>query len=378
MAVMIPFNNPYIPEKALAYIKESLEQGHLSGDGCFSKKCSAWLEERIECRKALLTPSGSAALEMAALLADIRPGDEVIMPSFAYPSTANAFVLRGGVPVFVDIRPDTCNLDGSKIEAAITGRTRAIVPLHYAGIPCEMDTIMELAEKHGLLVIEDTAQSVLSHYKRRPAGSIGHLAALSFHETKNLMSGEGGALLINDPRFIARAEILREKGTDRVRYLKGEVDKYTWIDIGSSHLMNELTAALLLAQFEAADETTARRVSLWREYQQAFSQLEKSNKALRPSLPIDCTTNGHIYYLILSGPEERRALIGRLRDDGIEATFHYVPLHSSPAGKKFGCVSGDLSNTDRISGSLVRLPLWPGMEKDQERVIAAVVRALGD
>ncbi|HTY12729.1 MAG TPA: dTDP-4-amino-4,6-dideoxygalactose transaminase [Candidatus Omnitrophota bacterium] len=378
MAVMIPFNNPYIPEKALAYIKESLEQGHLSGDGCFSKKCSAWLEERIECRKALLTPSGSAALEMAALLADIRPGDEVIMPSFAYPSTANAFVLRGGVPVFVDIRPDTCNLDGSKIEAAITGRTRAIVPLHYAGIPCEMDTIMELAEKHGLLVIEDTAQSVLSHYKRRPAGSIGHLAALSFHETKNLMSGEGGALLINDPRFIARAEILREKGTDRVRYLKGEVDKYTWIDIGSSYLMNELTAALLLAQFEAADETTARRVSLWREYQQAFSQLEKSNKALRPSLPIDCTTNGHIYYLILSGPEERRALIGRLRDDGIEATFHYVPLHSSPAGKKFGCVSGDLSNTDRISGSLVRLPLWPGMEKDQERVIAAVVRALGD
>lgn len=374
----IPFNKPFIPQKTMEYITDVISQGHLSGNGPYAKRCHGWLELKLNCQMALLTPSGTAALEMAALLADIQAGDEVIMPSFTFPSTANAFVLRGGVPVFVDIRPDTCNLDETKIEAAITPKTRAIVPVHYAGVACEMDTIMAIAKKHGLLVIEDAAQGAMSCYKGKSLGSIGQLAALSFHDTKNLTAGEAGALLVNDPRFMDKAEIVRDKGTDRGRFFRGEVDRYSWVDEGSSYLPNAFTEAFLWAQLEQAESITQRRLEIWNRYHLAFEGLEKANKVRRPTVPEECAINAHIYYLILPGLEQRNAFIDRLSSLGIKAVFHYVPLHSSAAGRKYGRTSGELRITQKVSESLVRLPLWIGLEPHLDGVIQGVIDVVGD
>lgn len=301
----IGFNKPYLTGRELDHIGEAHAKSKLSGDGRFTGLCNTWLEQRTGCHKALLTHSCTAALEMSAILADIQPGDEVIMPSYTFVSTANAFVLRGGVPVFVDIRPDTLNIDESLIEAAITDKTKAIVPVHYAGVACEMDAIMAIANRYKLLVIEDAAQGVLANYKGRALGSIGHLGCFSFHETKNIISGEGGALLINDPRLVDRAEVIREKGTNRSRFFRGEVDKYTWEDIGSSYLPGEITAAFLWAQMQEADAITAQRVDIWNRYHEAFENLEKSGRLRRPVIPVDCNHNAHMYYLLLRDLKER-------------------------------------------------------------------------
>jgi dTDP-4-amino-4,6-dideoxygalactose transaminase len=371
----IPFNKPYMTGKELWYISQAHASGHLAGDGQFTKKCSAWLEQRIGCQKALLTHSCTAALEMAAILADIQPGDEVIMPSYTFVSTANAFVLRGGVPVFVDIRPDTLNIDETKIEAAITPRTKAIAPVHYAGVACEMDAIMDIARRHNLLVIEDAAQGIMSTYKGRPLGSIGHMAALSFHETKNIISGEGGALLINDPRFVERAEMIREKGTNRSQFFRGQVDKYTWVDVGSSYLPGEVIAAFLWAQMEEADVINKRRLDIWSNYHQWFASLEKAGKVQRPTVPRECVHNAHMYYLLLPSLEQRTALIDRLKTKGIHTVFHYIPLHSSPRGQAVGRAVGDMTNTNNTGDHLVRLPMWLGLEDQLAEVIAEVVAA---
>jgi dTDP-4-amino-4,6-dideoxygalactose transaminase len=374
----LPFNRPFVVGKEIQYIREAIRYGHLSGDGPFTRKCQVWLEQRLGCQKALLTHSCTAALEMAALLADIQPGDEVIMPSYTFVSTANAFVLRGAVPVFVDVRPDTLNLDESRIEAAITPQTRAIVPVHYAGVACEMDAVMAIAERHGLMVIEDAAQALMSTYRGRPVGSDGHLAAVSFHETKNVMCGEGGALLINDRRWVDRAEIIREKGTNRSQFFRGQVDKYTWVDIGSSYLPSDLNAAFLLAQLEEGESITRRRLQLWEQYHEAFAGLECEGKVRRPVIPGHCLHNAHMYYLILESLQVRSHLLDRLRAGGIKAVFHYVALHSSPAGRKYGRADGDLPRTQEISDRLVRLPLWVGMtERDVKDVVRTVYEALG-
>jgi dTDP-4-amino-4,6-dideoxygalactose transaminase len=358
----IPFNKPYMTGKELWYISQAHAKLALAGDGEFTKKCNAWLEQRIGCYKALLTHSCTAALEIAAILIDIQPGDEVIMPSYTFVSTANAFVLRGGVPVFVDIRPDTLNIDESKIEAAITPRTKAIVPVHYAGVSCEMDAIMVVAKRHNLIVIEDAAQGIMSKYKERPLGSIGHLATLSFHETKNIISGEGGALLVNDPRFVERAEIIREKGTNRSQFYRGQVDKYTWVDIGSSYLPGEVIAAFLLAQTEEAENITAGRKHIWNEYHSSFAEGEKREKFRRPIIPAVCEHNAHMYYLLLPSLEKRTNFIEQLKEADIHTVFHYVPLHLSPAGKKYARISSKLPVTENLSDRLVRLPLWVGMD----------------
>lgn len=359
---LIPFNKPYMTGRELSYISQAHQSGALSGDGVFTKQCNAWLEQRIGCHKALLTHSCTAALEMAAILADIQPGDEVIMPSYTFVSTANAFVLRGGIPVFVDIRPDTLNIDETKIEAAITPRTKAIVPVHYAGVSCEMDTIMDIAQRHGLLVIEDAAQGIMSSYKGRPLGSIGHMAALSFHETKNIISGEGGALLLNDERFAQRAEIIREKGTNRSQFFRGQVDKYTWVDIGSSYLPGEIIAAFLWAQMEEAELITSRRLDIWNRYHDALEHLEQVGKIRRPIIPADCLHNAHMYYVLLDSIETRTSVIEELKQQGINTVFHYVPLHTAPAGIKYGRSYREMSNTLHAAECLLRLPLWLGVE----------------
>jgi dTDP-4-amino-4,6-dideoxygalactose transaminase len=358
MIEKIPFNKPYISGKEIEYMKAAMENGHLSGDGPFTKKCQLWLEEQIGCKKALLTPSCTAALEMTAILAGIKPGDEVIMPSFTFVSTANAFVLRGGVPVFIDIRPDTMNMDENLIEAAITKKTRAIVPVHYAGVACEMDTIMTIAEKYNLLVIEDAAQAISSSYKGRPLGSIGHLAALSFHETKNIHCGEGGALLINDEQFIERAEIIREKGTDRSKFFRGQVDKYTWVDIGSSYLLSELNAAFLWAQLENAEVIINKRLSIWGQYNNALTPLQESGFVCIPFIPDNLKQNGHLYYIKLDHFNKRTEILLYLKTHQVLAVFHYVPLHSSIAGVKFGRFNGLDKYTSAISERLIRLPLF--------------------
>ena len=374
--VRIPFNQPFLTGRELEYIAEAHQNHHLSGDGPFTRRCNAWLERTIGCPKALLTHSCTAALEMAAILVGIRPGDEVIMPSFTFVSTANAFVLRGGVPVFVDVREDTLNIDESKVEEAITAKTRAIVVVHYAGVACEMDAILAIAGRHRLVVIEDAAQAVLASYKGRPLGGLGALGALSFHETKNILCGEGGALLVNDPALAERAEVIREKGTNRSRFSRGEVDKYTWVDIGSSFLPGEVVAAFLWAQMEMAEAITGRRKQIWGKYQEAFAGLEKSGRARRPVVPPNVVSNAHNYYLLLRDGETRDRLIRGLRDDGIHAVFHYVPLHDSPAGKKFGRSSGPLEITRSVAERLVRLPLWLGVEAHQDEVIESCERAL--
>ena len=362
--------------KELYYIAEAKFGNMLAGDGPFTKKCHTWLEQKTGAKKALLTHSCTAALEMAAILADIQPGDEVIMPSYTFVSTANAFVLRGGVPVFVDIRPDTLNIDEKLIEAAITSNTKAIVPVHYAGVACEMDTIMEIAHRHELVVIEDAAQGVMSSYKGRPLGSIGHMGCLSFHETKNIISGEGGALLINDMTLAHRAEIIREKGTNRSQFFRGQVDKYTWCDIGSSYLPGELIAAFLWAQMEAADEITQSRLSIWNIYHQALASLEQNSVVRRPVIPKECAHNAHMYYLLLSDLEQRTDFIEKLKQKEVAAVFHYVPLHNSLAGERYGRTHGDLPLTMELADRLVRLPLWFGLDEYQEKVIAEVFWAL--
>jgi dTDP-4-amino-4,6-dideoxygalactose transaminase len=368
MSENTPFNFPFMTGKELYYIAEAHFHGVLAGDGPFTKKCHEWLEERTGCQKALLTHSCTAALEMSALLIDIKAGDEIIMPSYTFVSTANAFVLRGGIPVFVDIREDTLNIDERLIEAAITTKTRAIVPVHYAGVACEMDTIMAIAKKYDLKVVEDAAQGVMSSYKGRPLGSIGDLGAFSFHETKNVISGEGGAILINDPALTLRAEIIREKGTDRSKFSRGEVDKYTWQEVGSSFLPGELIAAFLWAQLEEAERITRERLSSW---------LELKGVLQRPIIPDDCRHNAHMYYVLLSDGVDRKVVLDELKQNEISSVFHYIPLHSSPAGQRYGKVSGQMSVTDRQSDRLIRLPIWVGItQAQQHRVVEVLTSAL--
>lgn len=374
----IPFNRPYMTGKELYYIAEAKFGNMLAGDGPFTKRCHKWLEEKSGCDKALLTHSCTAALEMAALLLNIEPGDEVIMPSYTFVSTANAFVLRGGVPVFIDVRPDTLNMDESLVEAAITPRTRAIVPVHYAGVSCEMDSIMNVARHHGLMVIEDAAQGVMASYKGKALGSIGDLGAYSFHETKNVISGEGGALLVNDSSLALRAEIIREKGTDRSRFFRGEVDKYTWQEVGSSFLPGELIAAFLSAQLEEAERITEKRLEIWHGYHQLLERLEAMGSLRRPIVPVECQHNAHMYYILLDSKIDRQEVLDKLKADGISSVFHYVPLHSSPAGVRYGRTEGNMEVTNELSERLVRLPLWAELTHlQQERVVSVLTSAIG-
>lgn len=369
----IPFNWPHMTGKELYYIAESHFNGRLAGDGPFTKHCHNWLEERTGCSKALLTHSCTAALEMSALLLDIEPGDEIIMPSYTFVSTANAFVLRGGIPVFVDIREDTLNLNEELIESAITDRTRAIAPVHYAGVACEMDSIMALARRHNLKVVEDAAQGVMATYKGRALGSIGDLGAYSFHETKNVISGEGGALLVNDPEMALRAEIIREKGTDRTRFFRGEVDKYTWQEVGSSFLPGELIAAFLWAQLEEADRITQERLASWDRYHTLLETLESRGILRRPIIPEECQHNAHMYYVLLAPDIDRQGVLDKFKSQEISSVFHYVPLHSSPAGKRYGRTHGDLEVTKYCSERLVRLPLWVGITEEQQLRVVEIL-----
>ena len=370
---MISFNKPYMTGKELFYIAEAHFNHMLAGDGPFTQKCHRWLEERTGCSKALLTHSCTAALEMAALMMDIQSGDEIIMPSYTFVSTANAFVLRGGVPVFVDIREDTLNLDERLIEAAITARTKAIAPVHYAGVACEMDTIMAIAKRHNLKVVEDAAQGVMASYKGRALGCIGDLGAYSFHETKNVISGEGGALLVNDPELALRAEIIREKGTDRSRFFRGEVDKYTWQEVGSSFLPGELISAFLWAQLEEAERITQDRLASWQRYHDLLEPFESKGMLRRPIVPDECQHNAHMYYVLLAPEIDRQFVLDELKRNGINSVFHYVPLHSSPAGRRYGRVHGELDVTNRQSERLIRLPMWFGLTKSQQESIVEVL-----
>jgi len=371
----LPFNKPFTLGDELENIATAVREGHLAGDGRFTRQCHEWLERQLGARRALLTHSCTAALEMAAILCDLQPGDEVLMPSFTFVSTANAFVLRGAVPVFVDIRADTLNLDERLLEAAITPRTRAIVPVHYAGVACEMDAILDIARRHGLLVIEDAAQAILAEYRGRKLGTLGHFGCLSFHETKNVISGEGGALLVNDDRFVARAEIIREKGTNRSQFFRGEVDKYTWVDIGSSYLPSELIGAFLWAQLAHAPAINARRGELCAIYREELQALESEGLLELPSpLPDGVVGNGHLFHLRLPSLDLRTRLIAHLRSRGIHAVFHYVPLHSSPAGRRFGRTAGGLPVTEAAGNRLLRLPLYRGLADEDARAVAAAVR----
>jgi dTDP-4-amino-4,6-dideoxygalactose transaminase len=371
----IEFNRPYTTGMEHGYMQEAIDNLHLSGNGPFAGRCSEWLRESTDSAAALLTHSASGALEMAAILADIGPGDEVVMPSFTFVSTANAVVLRGATPVFVDIRRDTLNIDETLVEDAITSRTRAIVPVHYAGVSCEMDALGKLARAHGLTVIEDAAQGVCSTYNGAALGGIGQLAALSFHETKNVMCGEGGALLVNDERLVERAEIVQEKGTNRREFFRGQVDKYSWVDVGSSFLLSELNAAFLWAQLEAAEAITRSRLEIWDAYHIGFATLEERGALRRPVVPDGCKHNAHMYYVILPEAEMRDGFIAALGARGIAAIFHYVPLHESSAGRRFGRAAGDLRVTSAMSARLVRLPLWVGMTHEE---IAYVIDTVAD
>lgn len=374
----IPFNKPYLTGREIQYISEAHSNGQLAGDGYFTKKCNNWLENYTKSSKALLTHSCTGALEMAAILSNIRPGDEVIMPSYTFVSTANAFVARGGIPVFVDIRPDTLNINELLIEKAITNKTKAIVPVHYAGVSCEMDHIMKIANNYSLLVVEDAAQGVMGRYKGRPLGSIGHIGCYSFHETKNIISGEGGAILVNLSNLIDRAEIIREKGTNRTNFFRGSVDKYTWVDLGSSYLPGEISAAFLWAQIECANFITGERLSLWAKYHQALEDFEVGGLIRRPSIPLEAEHNGHMYFIRLKNLEQRTNFIFQMKKRGVNCVFHYVPLHSSPCGQKYGRQSGSLSVTDEVSDTIVRLPLWVGMEHEMDEVISAIKKTLYD
>ena len=373
----VPFNRPHVAGTEMEYIGQAVASSHLSANGPFAQRCAAWLQTNIDVRRALVTHTCTDALEMTALLAGIEPGDEVIMPSFTFVSTANAFVLRGAVPVFVDIRPDTLNLDEQLVEAAITERTKALVAVHYGGVACEMDDLSAIAEQHGLTLIEDAAHALHSSYHGRPLGGIGHLGTMSFHETKNVIAGEGGALLVNDPGMVERSEILLEKGTNRSAFLRGDVDKYTWVDIGSSFGASDVAAAFLWAQLEDAEAITESRLAVWARYHEALEPLEVAGAARRPIVPDGCRHGGHLYYLLAPDGAARDRLISELRERGVHAVFHYVPLHSSPGGLLHGRAAGDLAVTDDASSRLVRLPLWADMSaEDVEYVIAQVGGAL--
>lgn len=367
---MIPFNKPPYLSVEENFVLDSIRSSKISGDGFYSKKCQSWFEKKLGCVKVLLTPSCTHALEMAAILIDVKPGDEIIMPSYTFVSTANAFVIRGAKIVFIDIRPDTMNIDESLIEKAITNKTKAIVPVHYAGVACEMDIIMDIARKYNLFVVEDAAQGMLSSYKNRKLGTIGHLGVFSFHETKNFTSGgEGGLLIVNDESFAQRSEIIREKGTNRSQFFRGMVDKYTWVDIGSSYLMSDLQAAYLWGQLENADKVNSDRIKTWEFYNKKLKKLETSSFVNLPIIPEECIHNGHMFYLKLKDLDERTRLINFLKEKDIMAVFHYIPLHSSPAGIKFGRFHGEDNYTTRESERLVRLPFWFGMEDNTLAVI---------
>lgn len=370
---MIPFNIPPYVGTEDKYIKEAIEAKKICGDGQFTKKCNAWLEEKFDAHKVLLTTSGSTALDMAFLLCGLKPGDEVILPSFTFSSTANSAVLCGAKLVFVDIRPDTMNIDETKIEQAITDKTKVICCVHYAGVACEMDTIMAIARKHNLLVVEDAAQGVMSTYKGKALGTIADFGCYSFHETKNYSMGEGGAIVINNPKYDEAAEILREKGTNRANFLRGQVDKYTWVDFGDSYLPSELNAAYLWGQLEKADAINNDRLNSWKKYYEAFKNLADAGKIELPTIPDDCGHNAHMFYVKCKDLEERTDFISYLKEHGIGAVFHYVPLHSAPAGKKFGRFDGEDVYTTKESERLVRLPMYYGLtEEDQELVISTV------
>lgn len=373
----VPFNRPFMVGHELDYITEAVQSGHLAGDGPFTRRCQSWLEEALGARRVMLTHSCTAALEMSAMLCGVEPGDEVIMPSFTFVSTANAFLLRGARPVFVEIRPDTLNLDENQVEEAITNRTRAIVPVHYAGVSCEMDRLLDIASRHHLRLVEDAAQGIRASYKGRPLGSIGDLGTLSFHETKNLISGEGGALVIQDEELVARAEIIREKGTDRARFFRGEIDKYTWVDIGSSFLPSELVAAFLFAQLEEADRIMETRHRIFDTYREGLEDLEQRGWLRLPIIPQECRHNAHLFYVLLPSEEERDALLSHFKQKGINGVFHYVPLHQSPMGLRLGYTPGDLPVTEETSLRLVRLPLFFGLaRRQQDRVIDELRRWL--
>lgn len=370
---MISFNIPPYVGTELDYVKQAVENHKICGDGAFTKQCNQWLSERFGSQKVLLTTSGTTALEMAALLCDLQPGDEVILPSFTFSSTATAFVLAGAKLVFVDVRPDTMNIDETKIEAAITDKTKVICAMHYAGVACEMDTIMEIAARHGLKVVEDAAQGVMSTYKGKALGTIGDFGCFSFHETKNYSMGEGGALLIRDPEYNERAEILREKGTNRAKFFRGQVDKYTWVDYGSSYLPSEMNAAYLWGQLQAADQINNDRLASWNDYYQALRPLEQAGKLELPAIPEGCVHNAHMFWVKCRNLEERTAFIQHLKDSGVLAVFHYIPLHSAPAGLRYGRFSGEDVYTTKESDRLVRLPLYYGLTaQDRQQVIQAV------
>ena len=369
----IPFNRPQLVGKEHEYIDEALASGRLSGNGEFAQRCAAWLERTIGVQRALITPSCTAALEMAGVLAELEPGDEIIVPDFAFVSTANAFALRGAVPVFADVDPDTLNIDPDAIEAALSERTRAIVVIHYGGVACDMGRIRQIADRHDLVLIEDAAHAMEASCDGRPLGSIGHLATLSFHETKNLQCGEGGALLVNDPRLVARAEVVQEKGTDRSRFFRGEIDKYTWQDAGSSYLLSEVATAFLWAQLEHAEEITTERRAIWESYYRALGPLEEEGLLRRPVVPPGCVHSGHLFYVLLPTGELRDRTLQALGERGVHAVFHYLPLHASPGGLRFGRLGGPVPVTEDASGRLLRLPLWAGLgEPAVETVIDAM------
>lgn len=371
---MIHFNVPPCVGKEFEYMREAVENHKICGDGPFTRKCDAWMEERFSAKKVLLTTSGSTALDMAALLCNLQPGDEVILPSFTFSSTANSFVLAGASLVFVDIRPDTMNIDEKKIEAAITEKTRVICPVHYAGVACEMDTIMEIARRHNLLVVEDAAQGVMSTYKGKALGTIGDFGCFSFHETKNYSAGEGGAILINNPAYIERAEILREKGTNRSQFFRGQVDKYTWVDFGDSYLQSDLNAAYLWAQLEVADEINENRLAAWNAYYEAFKPLEEKGAVTLPTIPEGCVHNAHMFYIKCKDLDTRQAYIEFMKKNDILCVFHYVPLHSAPAGLKFGRFAGVDEHTTADSDRLVRLPMYYNIaEADLRKVIEKTI-----
>ncbi len=374
MPDFIPFNRPILVGNEMEYMRQAIESGHISGDGAFTKKCHAFLENELGLAKALLTTSGTHALEMMALLLDIQPGDEVIIPDFTFVSTVNAFVLRGAKPVFVDVRPDTLNLDESKLEAAITPRTRAVVPVHYAGVGCEMDAILKIADRHKLAVVEDNAHGLFGKYKGKYLGTFGKLAAQSFHETKNFTSGEGGALLINDAELAERAEILREKGTNRSRFFRGQVDKYTWVDLGSSYLPSDLLAAFLYAQFEQRERIQLHRKNVWDFYHQYLGEWAEKNGVQMPTIPAHTEQAYHMFYLLMPDLDTRQRFIMYLREQDIYSVFHYLPLHLSDMGRKFGGTVGDCPVTERVSDQLVRLPFYNNLGGvDLERIVDAIL-----
>lgn len=372
--IKIPFNKPYLGGKELEYIQENMKSGNIIGNGEYTRKCEDLLEKTFNANKVLLTNSCTDALEMASLLIGLGPDDKVIVPSYTFVSTVNAFILRGAKPIFVDIREDTLNMDEAKIEEKITDKTRAIFPVHYAGVACKMDTIMDIAERYNLFVVEDAAQGVNAKYNERYLGTIGDLGTYSFHGTKNYTCGEGGAILINNGDFIERAEIIREKGTNRSKFLRGEIDKYTWIDIGSSYLLSDILAAFLYAQLENLEEIKKKRKEIFDFYYESLKKLEETGKLRLPIIPSNCETNYHLFCVLLPSEEKRNSLIDKLKNAGIQAVFHYIPLHTSPMGAKFGYGEGDLPITESISGRLLRLPFYTDLTKEEQEFIITTLK----